>query len=283
MRDIIYIWIQFAGYKSESWPSLRKICDLKSDSNNNAPSFLRLFIVPVKFDIFSSLGLISLLFCPCGSGGREWHRPGEAFLSQPLENIVKVEIRDVEGSDYELGGAAFTKELALKTKDNKAEKIRLTQKTNLFNKNVKVVWANNTIVVKSWTPTQVSSCGESGCSDGSLGAEEEEWVFSDVEASLRPIMDYFLVFLDVEASLIFFSGDSVLVQWEARIWPRVYSLHLWVPREGKHGYIAHVKKGSSPRHWSHPRYHKSTKSWFLPRASCSSTLTEWKIQAKANQ
>ena len=56
-----------------------------------------------------------------------------------MENIVKVEIRDVEGSDYELGGVAFTKELALKTKDNKAEKIRLTQKTNLFNKNVKVV------------------------------------------------------------------------------------------------------------------------------------------------
>ena len=78
------------------------------------------------------------------------------------------------------------------------------------------------------------SCGVSGCSDGSLGAEEKEWVFLDVEASLRPIMDYFLVFLgveaslrpkmdyflvflNVEASLIFFSGDSVLVQWEARI------------------------------------------------------------------
>ena len=61
------------------------------------------------------------------------------------------------------------------------------------------------------------SCGESGCSDGSLGAEEEEWVFLDVEASLRPKMDHFLVFLDVEASLIFSSGDSVLLQWEARI------------------------------------------------------------------
>ena len=61
------------------------------------------------------------------------------FFLNLWRTFVKVEIRDVKGSDYELGGAAFTKELALKTKDNKAEKIRLTQKTNLFNKNVKVV------------------------------------------------------------------------------------------------------------------------------------------------
>ena len=52
-------------------------------------------------------------------------------------NSAKVEMTELSPSDYQLG-PAFTKELSLFGKDNKAEKLRVMQRTSLFNKNFKV-------------------------------------------------------------------------------------------------------------------------------------------------
>ena len=47
-------------------------------------------------------------------------------------------MRNLDRSDYELG-PAFTKEFSLVGKDKKKEKLRVMEKSSLFNKNFKVV------------------------------------------------------------------------------------------------------------------------------------------------
>jgi len=71
-------------------------------------------------------------------------------------DVVKVEVVDIPPSDYD-DGPSFTKEFSLVGKDKKKEKLRVMQKSSLFNKNFKV-----------------SKCGKSGCKDEPLAAEEEK-------------------------------------------------------------------------------------------------------------
>ena len=47
-------------------------------------------------------------------------------------------MRPLEASDYEMG-PSFTKEFSLVGKDKKEEKLRVMEKSSLFNKNFKVV------------------------------------------------------------------------------------------------------------------------------------------------
>ena len=47
-------------------------------------------------------------------------------------------MRNLKPSDYELG-PSFTKEFSLVGKDKKEEKLRVMEKSSLFNKNFKVV------------------------------------------------------------------------------------------------------------------------------------------------
>ena len=112
---------------------------------------------------------------------------------------------ELSPSDYQLG-PAFTKELSLFGKDNKAEKLRVMQRPSLFNKNFKVIWANyqrpiivsiinpshskisrygpywdilGSIAMTFWLKcikTQVSKCVKSGCKEEPLAADEEERV-----------------------------------------------------------------------------------------------------------
>ena len=53
-------------------------------------------------------------------------------------NFAKVEVVDIPPSDYD-DGPSFTKEFSLVGKDKKKEKLRVMQKSSLFNKNFKVV------------------------------------------------------------------------------------------------------------------------------------------------
>ena len=55
-------------------------------------------------------------------------------------NSAQVEVRDMGPSDYQLG-TSFTKEFSLIGRDNKTEKLRVNQKSSLFNKDFKVVLA----------------------------------------------------------------------------------------------------------------------------------------------
>ena len=50
---------------------------------------------------------------------------------------AKVKVRNMERPDYE-SGPSFTKEFSLVGKDNKEEKLRMMEKTSLFNKKFKV-------------------------------------------------------------------------------------------------------------------------------------------------
>ena len=52
--------------------------------------------------------------------------------------FAKVEVVDIPPSDYD-DGPSFTKEFSLVGKDKKKEKLRVMQKSSLFNKNFKVV------------------------------------------------------------------------------------------------------------------------------------------------
>ena len=100
-------------------------------------------------------------------------------------------------SDYQLG-TSYTKEFSLIGRDNKTEKLMVMQKSSLFNKDFKVVLAQcqRQSVVKERIfltlsiprsfkkhgddlskNVKMSKCGESGCKDEPLAAEEEERVF----------------------------------------------------------------------------------------------------------
>ena len=62
------------------------------------------------------------------------------ILTEPKFSSIfaKVEVVDIPPSDYE-DGPSFTKEFSLVGKDKKKEKLRVMQKSSLFNKNFKVV------------------------------------------------------------------------------------------------------------------------------------------------
>ena len=88
-------------------------------------------------------------------------------------------------------GPSFTKEFSLIGEENKLEKLRVKEKSSLFNKNLKVnkityLWEeknhklNTKINLKifCWPiKIQVSKCGKSGCKEESLKAEEEKRVY----------------------------------------------------------------------------------------------------------
>ena len=54
---------------------------------------------------------------------------------------AKVKVRNMERPDYE-SGPSFTKEFFLIGKDNKEEKLRMMEKTSLFNKKFKVIFVD---------------------------------------------------------------------------------------------------------------------------------------------